>query len=170
MCYKRSHNAPLSPVGGPGPPTRVPARLMPILKGFFSHKGKSYIPNFILKGCKTNATTMSPEKINDDTFVSLYQISLTEILNYFENMCICLSLSSKGKGNDSVSDERFSVWKKYMFTGCRDQTQTHIDDDEAFIDYSHKGSEKGQQRRTKADNVAFALMSQSKSKAFYECH
>ena len=78
-------------------------------------------------------------------------------------MCICLSLSSKskGKGNGTVSDERFSVWKKYMFSGCRDQTQTHIDDDEAFIDYSHKGSEKGQQRRTKADNVAFALMSQS---------
>ena len=83
MWYKRSHNAPLSPAGGCGPPTRVPAaRLMPILKSFFSHKGESYIPNLILKGCEANATIWPPGKVLADSLVSLCEISLTNLFNY----------------------------------------------------------------------------------------
>ena len=79
------------------------------------------------------------------------------------------SSKGKGKGNGSASDERFSVWKKYILTGCRDQSQTLIDDDEAFIDYSHKGSEKGPTEKDKGWQYgAFDLVSQSKPKAFYE--
>ena len=36
---------------------------------------------------------------------------------------------------------RFLFWTKcWCLTSCWDQTQTHIDDDEAFIDYRDKGS------------------------------
>ena len=70
-------------------------------------------------------------------------------------MRACVSVCSlvqkaKAKATTQCSDERFSVWKKYMFDETsRDQTQTHIDDDEAFIDYSHKGSEKGPTEKDK---------------------